>query len=451
MSSSECQVNPSEASSPQTSGGLERGFAGSFQSSSPTSLDKGLKEEEDTGSLSQLQAVDCPRNELVGFRPSTESMSFSESRTTPEIRTKDLSINIRSHDRSDELSMNSPKHHGFLEPTPGILRTSATPFQTPFNAGSSSFEISATERHGKTGNDSQKSLQALSDADPSVRRPEAPPSDIDEGSKSEIQSIMDQFETDPNDQSDGATSTTLELSTKPLTGSTTQHPPRKSSLEPMKSTQLQTDSPSRYSAPQTSSDADGPSEFQEKQGYQASPSVPSKRTSSIPNISRFGDSAPNTPSSTSSPLSLRKPLPPEPDPEPDLPFDFHRFLEQLRHRTADPVAKFLRSFLVEFGKKQWLVHEQVKLISDFLAFITNKMSQCEVWRGVSDAEFDNAKEGMEKLVMNRLYSQTFSPVIPLPAPAPGTKGKRKNLEKLLGPGRRGQHQEDIERDEILGD
>lgn len=97
-----------------------------------------------------------------------------------------------------------------------------------------------------------------------------------------------------------------------------------------------------------------------------------------------------------------------------------------------------------------MVHEQVKLIRDFLAFIANKMTQCEVWRGVSDAEFDNAKEGMEKLVMNRLYSQTFSPAIPSSVQTPGIKGKRKNLEKLLGPGRRGQHQEDIERDEILG-
>ena len=149
------------------------------------------------------------------------------------------------------------------------------------------------------------------------------------------------------------------------------------------------------------------------------------------------------------PPSLQKALPPEPDPEPDLPFDFHRFLEQLRHRSADPVARFLRSFLVEFGKKQWMVHEQAKIISDFLSFITNKMAQCEVWQGVSDAEFDNAREGMEKLVMNRLYSQTFSPAIPPPSSSPLEKGKRRPGEKGAGPGRRGQHQEDVERDAIL--
>ncbi|KAK6358940.1 hypothetical protein TWF696_000114 [Orbilia brochopaga] len=141
------------------------------------------------------------------------------------------------------------------------------------------------------------------------------------------------------------------------------------------------------------------------------------------------------------------PPPPGPDPEPPLPFDFHRFLEQLRHRTADPVAKYLRSFLNEFGKQPWQVHEQVKIIQDFLDFIHGKMAMCEVWREVSDAEFDNAKEGMEKLVMNRLYTKTFSPAIP---PQPTTVDRRgRRRVNTHAPGRKGQHQEDVERDEIL--
>jgi hypothetical protein len=133
-----------------------------------------------------------------------------------------------------------------------------------------------------------------------------------------------------------------------------------------------------------------------------------------------------------------------PPPDEDLPFDFHRFLSQLRHRSADPVAKFLRSFLHEFAKKQWMVHEQVKIIRDFLNFIYAKMDMCEVWREVGDGEMDNATEGMEKLVMNRLYTQTFSPAISPPPPLDG----RSRVDERF-PGRRGQHQEDVERDEIL--
>lgn len=36
-------------------------------------------------------------------------------------------------------------------------------------------------------------------------------------------------------------------------------------------------------------------------------------------------------------------------------------------------------------------------------FISARMRDSEVWRNATEAEFDNAMEGMEKLVMNRLY------------------------------------------------
>ena len=247
---------------------------------------------------------------------------------------------------------------------------------------------------------------------------------VEDDAHSEIQSILEQFD-DKDFESNTQESGTSRAGLVP---SSSYHPPRKSSLEPF-GPGLH---PQRKGLNDTAANTQL-SFFNDKPEQQ---SVPHQHRTS-------GHSSPL------SPVSLQKSLPPIPDPEPDLPFDFHRFLEQLRHRTADPVAGFLRSFLIEFGKKQWMVHEQVKIISDFLTFITSKMAQCEVWREVSDAEFDNAKEGMEKLVMNRLYSQTFSPAIPPPATIPPPKGKRKAVEKQLGPGRRGQHQEDIERDEVL--
>lgn len=144
----------------------------------------------------------------------------------------------------------------------------------------------------------------------------------------------------------------------------------------------------------------------------------------------------------------RKSLPPAPELE--LRFNFHLFLEQLKHRTADPVARYLRSFLIEFAKKQWNVQEQVRIISDFLTFISGKMLQCEVWARNSESEFDNAKEGMEKLVMTRLYSQTFSPELPPPATITDVRG-RKRAQKPAVTGRRGQHQEDVERDRVLAE
>lgn len=35
------------------------------------------------------------------------------------------------------------------------------------------------------------------------------------------------------------------------------------------------------------------------------------------------------------------------------------------------------------------------------------MRECEVWRNATEHQFENAREGMEKLIMNRLYSSTF--------------------------------------------
>jgi hypothetical protein len=234
----------------------------------------------------------------------------------------------------------------------------------------------------------------------------------------------------------------LEIASPLLSSPPLQHPPRKSSLEPL--------------APSIAQ------QLHEMQGLRLSTTSPTTARSNS-NLPKRDDLGPPVPPkdehsderlvaadpAVSSTTTLHRPPPPEPEPEPALPFDFHRFLEQLKHKKADPVARYLKSFLGEFGKRQWMVHEQVKIIGDFLAFIANKMAQCEVWREVSDAEFDNAREGMEKLVMNRLYTQTFSPAIPAPQPIPGAKPKKRGGDRPMGPGRKGQHQEDVERDDVL--
>jgi Rab5 GDP/GTP exchange factor len=253
----------------------------------------------------------------------------------------------------------------------------------------------------------------------------------DTESVSEIQSIMEQFEDGSLAPSKESIMSPRQEMSGPILGSTSGYPPRRSSLEPLRSRDMDT-----LASPVVSLHAEKPL-----------PSPPAGDLQHDPGPLR----SPPLQGSPQAASTTNAGQPPPPEPEPELPFDFHRFLEQLRHKSADPVAKFLRSFLTEFGKKQWMVHEQVKIIGDFLAFITNKMALCDVWREVSDNEFDNAKEGMEKLVMNRLYSQTFSPAIP-PPPQVGrsrSRGRRKELEKSTAPGRRGQHQEDVERDEIL--
>ncbi|KAJ2880491.1 hypothetical protein H4R27_004698 [Coemansia aciculifera] len=90
-------------------------------------------------------------------------------------------------------------------------------------------------------------------------------------------------------------------------------------------------------------------------------------------------------------------------------FNYNDFLVQLRNPAAKPVARTVKTFLTEFGRRPMTLTEQVRFVHDFLDFISDKMRQNDVWRDADDREFENAREGIEKLVMNRLYPLCFSP------------------------------------------
>ncbi|KAG6831618.1 hypothetical protein H0H87_004680 [Tephrocybe sp. NHM501043] len=111
---------------------------------------------------------------------------------------------------------------------------------------------------------------------------------------------------------------------------------------------------------------------------------------------------------TPSESSTTSPVPRE---QGEIVFDFQNFLDQMKSRSAEPVSKYLRSFLSNFAKRTFTVNDQVKIINDFLNFISEQMRACEPWKNASEIEFDNAMEGMEKLVMNRLYEFTFTPQV----------------------------------------
>ncbi|KAJ8115493.1 hypothetical protein ONZ43_g4654 [Nemania bipapillata] len=330
-----------------------------------------------------------------------------------------------------------------LKPTkPQYLTINTTPYvdPTPPTPTSSQTPSRTSSAHRSKG---QSSGSSPTPSDTGYDETRFASEDEREGvSRSEIQSIIEQFPEDGSGPGvEEVMSPRLEIASPHLASPPLQHPPRKSSLEPLAPSiaqQLQEMQGLRLSNASPTS-----ARSKEKlHAHDQGPPVPPKDG---PSDGKLGA----TESPVSSTTTLHRPPPPEPEPEPALPFDFHRFLDQLKNKKADPVARYLKSFLNEFGKRQWMVHEQVKIISDFLAFIANKMAQCEVWRDVSDAEFDNAREGMEKLVMNRLYTQTFSPTIPAPQPIPGARPKKRGGDPPMGPGRKGQHQEDVERDDVL--
>ena len=372
--------------------------------------DKG-KEVENVEDTKQQQAeVPAPDKPSISRRTTSTIDSIESSTAT-----------LKPEPSTPVVSTFNATGTTYLDPTPNTPLPSRAPSSSTA-AGRVSDERSPTR--------SDSSFE---------EKPTASEDERDAQSTSEITTIMEQF-ADGGPGEEEVMSPRLEMA-GPLLGSEIRHPPRKSSL-----VSLNNDFAKGIEKIHIGS----PSSKRDSKDSDKGPDVPPKEAG-LHTLSpiRSSDIQQSNVDSPMSPHATSIHMPPPPEPEPDLPFDFHRFLEQLRHRTADPVAKFLRSFLAEFGKKQWMVHEQVKIIGDFLVFITSKMAQCEVWRDVSDAEFDNAREGMEKLVMNRLYAQTFSPAIPPPQPVPGARSRRRGGERPLGPGRRGQHQEDVERDEVL--
>ncbi|CCH60424.1 hypothetical protein TBLA_0C06290 [Henningerozyma blattae CBS 6284] len=98
----------------------------------------------------------------------------------------------------------------------------------------------------------------------------------------------------------------------------------------------------------------------------------------------------------------------------DEPFyDFQLFLKQLKTPQADPIVRYARSFLHNFVTQRilWSAEEQQKLINDFKNFIYRKYSEYEPFKSLDTKQLNNAKEGMEKLIMGKLYTRCFSPYL----------------------------------------
>ncbi|CCF55736.1 hypothetical protein KAFR_0A03010 [Kazachstania africana CBS 2517] len=99
--------------------------------------------------------------------------------------------------------------------------------------------------------------------------------------------------------------------------------------------------------------------------------------------------------------------------EDDQFFDFRLFAKQFRNPQADPLVKYTKSFLHNFATQRavWTPEEQVKLINDFRLFIFGKLKVYEPFKSLDKAGLHNAEEGIEKLIMGKLYTRCFSPTL----------------------------------------
>ena len=91
------------------------------------------------------------------------------------------------------------------------------------------------------------------------------------------------------------------------------------------------------------------------------------------------------------------------------PFDFQQFLNHLKKKSADPIVRYIRSFLVSFSRQghTFTSDQKIKIIRDFKEFMNDKFSLYEPFASMDDIDLENSREGLEKLIMNRLYEHCF--------------------------------------------
>lgn len=91
--------------------------------------------------------------------------------------------------------------------------------------------------------------------------------------------------------------------------------------------------------------------------------------------------------------------------------DFDLFLRQLKSRKADPVLRYIRSFINNFINGKFTAEQQSKLVKDFGDFIFEQLTIHQPFSILNEKELLNAKFGIEKLVMTKIYSYCYSPDI----------------------------------------
>lgn len=94
-------------------------------------------------------------------------------------------------------------------------------------------------------------------------------------------------------------------------------------------------------------------------------------------------------------------------------YDFQKFSKQLQDPRAEPIVKYTKSFLRNFQTQRalWSADEQTKLVKDFKIFIYEKFREYEPFRSLDGLSLRNAEEGLEKLIMGKLYHRCFSPCL----------------------------------------
>eukprot|EP00656_Telonema_subtile_P054116 TRINITY_DN7998_c0_g1_i3.p1 TRINITY_DN7998_c0_g1~~TRINITY_DN7998_c0_g1_i3.p1 ORF type:complete len:600 (-),score=192.71 TRINITY_DN7998_c0_g1_i3:74-1873(-) len=87
---------------------------------------------------------------------------------------------------------------------------------------------------------------------------------------------------------------------------------------------------------------------------------------------------------------------------------YRDFLEKLRQPAATDIVNNMKIFIENFQKRP-LQEDLYLSVRSFLDQMEGVLRRHSLWEGASDDEFENAREGLEKLLMTRIHSRAFKP------------------------------------------
>ncbi len=85
-------------------------------------------------------------------------------------------------------------------------------------------------------------------------------------------------------------------------------------------------------------------------------------------------------------------------------FSFQDFVDKMRHKSAINLVRKIKKFIYDVNKNDYTEDLPDRVIN-FLSDVMQEISEHSQWKNASEQEMDNAREGIEKYVMTKIYSK----------------------------------------------
>ena len=89
-------------------------------------------------------------------------------------------------------------------------------------------------------------------------------------------------------------------------------------------------------------------------------------------------------------------------------YRYRDFLDKLRQPQAADIVNSMKTFIDNFYKKTQ-PDNFPQAVRDFMETTEALIERHPLWENSTDEQIDNAREGLEKLLMTRIYSRVFTP------------------------------------------